>query len=155
MVFLTQFWKTVNQIAPALAAIYQRSLDTGELPSDWLGANIVRAFKKGDCHAPENYRPISLTSVPCKVLEHICRNMLSHLENNNILTNLNHGFRKGYSCETQLLTTILMTFVYIIRYKQTSRHSHTRFLKSIRHCTTWQTTTQTEPLWYYETSTSG
>ena len=71
-----------------------------------MGANITCTYKKGDHHAPKNYRPISLTSVPCKLLEHIiCRHTLSHLENNNILTNLNHGFRKGYSCETQLLTT--------------------------------------------------
>ena len=55
---------------------------------------------------PGNYRPISLTSVPCKILEHIiCRHVMSHLEKNKILTNLNHGFRSGYSTETQLLTT--------------------------------------------------
>ena len=96
-----------NNIAPALSLIYQRSLDTGTLPSDWLTANISAAFKKGDWHLAENYRPISLTSVPCKILEHvICRHLLNHLENNKILTTLNHGFRSGYSCETQLLTTV-------------------------------------------------
>ena len=96
-----------NNIAPALSLIYQRSLDTGTLPSDWLTANISAAFKKGDRHLAENYRPISLTSVPCKILEHvICRHLLNHLENNKILTTLNHGFRSGYSCETQLLTTV-------------------------------------------------
>ena len=96
-----------NNIAPALSLINQRSLDTGTLPSDWLTANISAAFKKGDRYLAENYRPISLTSVPCKILEHvICRHLLNHLENNKILTNLNHGFRSGYSCETQLLTTV-------------------------------------------------
>ena len=50
---------------------------------------------------------ISLTSVPCKLIEHIiCRNMMNHLEKHNILTSLNHGFRSGYSCETQLAVTI-------------------------------------------------
>ena len=45
--------------------------------------------------------------MPCKILEHvICRHLLNHLENNKILTTLNHGFRSGYSCETQLLTTV-------------------------------------------------
>jgi hypothetical protein len=64
-------------------------------------------FKKGDKHLPENYRPVSLTSVTSKILEHnICRHLFKHLEKNKILTNLNHGFRSGYSCETQLLTTI-------------------------------------------------
>ena len=96
-----------NNIAPALSLIHQRSLDTGSLPSHWLTANISAAFKKGDRHLAENYRPISLTSVPSKILEHvICRHLLNHLENNKILTNLNHGFRSDYSCETQLLTTV-------------------------------------------------
>lgn len=101
-----------DSIAPALTMIYQRSLDTGTLPQDWLEANISSVYKKGDRHLAENYRPISLTSVPCKILEHIiCRHLLSHLESNKILTNLNHGFRSGFSCETQLLTTVndLMT----------------------------------------------
>ena len=47
------------------------------------------------------------SSVSCKLLEHvICKHLLNHLEKNNILTNLNHGFRSGYSCETQLLVTL-------------------------------------------------
>ena len=96
-----------DQFAPALWAIYQRSQDSGSLPPDWLQGNISCAFKKGNRHAPENYCPISLTSVPCKILDHIiCCHILSHLETHNILTNLNHGFRTGFSCETQLLTTI-------------------------------------------------
>jgi hypothetical protein len=75
-------------------------LDTGELPKDWRDANISSIFKKGD------NRPVSLTSVTCKILEHIiCRHLLKHLEKNKIPTNLNHGFRSGYSCETQLITT--------------------------------------------------
>ena len=96
-----------TQLAPILQKIFQVSIDTGELPKDWTYGNISSIFKKGDKHLPENYRPISLTSVPCKLLEHIiCRHLLKHLESNKILTNLNHGFRSGYSCESQLLTTI-------------------------------------------------
>ena len=56
---------------------------------------------------PENYRPVSLTSVLSKLLEHIvCRHMMKHFERHNILTSLNHGFRSGYSCETQLAVTV-------------------------------------------------
>ena len=78
-----------------------------DLPEDWVNANISPVFKKGDVHLAENYRPVSLTSVSCKLLEHIiCKHMLNHLEKNKILTNLNHGFRSGYSCETQLLVTL-------------------------------------------------
>ena len=94
-------------LAPILKTILQCSLDTGELHKDWRDANISSIFKKGDKHLPENYRPESLTSVTCKILEHIiCIHLLKHLKKKKILTNLNHGFRSGYSCETQLITTI-------------------------------------------------
>ena len=87
-----------KQLAPPLAIIFQNSIDTGVLPKDWLNANISSIYKEGDKHSAENYRPVSLTSVPCKLLEHsICRNMMNHLEKHNILTSLNHGFRSGYS----------------------------------------------------------
>ena len=96
-----------SQLAPSLTTIFQHSIDSGKLPSDWLSADISPVFKKGDVHLPENYRPVSLTSVSCKILEHIvCKHILDHLERNKILTQLNHGFRSGYSCETQLLTTV-------------------------------------------------
>ena len=96
-----------HQIAPGLTVMYQKSVDTGSLPTDWLNANISCLFKKGDKHSTENYRPVSLTSVPCKILEHImCKHLLKHLEKNKILTSLNHGFRSGYSCESQLTVTL-------------------------------------------------
>ena len=96
-----------SQIAPALTAIFQRSVDSGKLPSDWLNANISPVHKKGDVHLPENYRPVSLTCVSCKILEHIiCKHILDNLEQSKILTSLNRGYRSGYSCETQLVTTV-------------------------------------------------
>jgi hypothetical protein len=96
-----------KQLAPGLTSIYQKSIDTGTLPRDWLNANVSRILKKGDKYAPENNRPVLLTSVPCKLLEHvICKHMLKHLERHKVLTSLNHGFRSGYSCETQLLVTL-------------------------------------------------
>ena len=96
-----------DHLAPALTIMFQRSIDHGKLPNDWLSANISCIFKKGDKHAAENYEPVSLTSVPCKLLEHIiCEHMMKHLEKHNVLTSLNHGFRSGYSCETQLVVTI-------------------------------------------------
>jgi hypothetical protein len=94
-------------LAAPLTCIFNRSLETGTLPSDWLTANVSCIYKKGDRNRAENYRPVSLTSVACKLLEHcICRHLWTHLERNDILTNRNHGFRSGYSCETQLLTTM-------------------------------------------------
>ena len=99
--------RCAHQIAPAMRSIFQLSVGTGKLPKDWLYANVSPVFKKGDVHLPENYRPVSLTCVSCKLLEHIiCKHILDHLEKNKILTSLNHGFRSGYSCEAQLVPTI-------------------------------------------------
>ena len=54
-----------------------------------------------------NYHPISLTSVCCKTLEHIiCKHMLNHPEYNKILSPLQHGFRNGHSCKSQLILTV-------------------------------------------------
>ena len=55
----------------------------------------------------DNYRPISLTSVPCKIVEHIIfHEMMSHSDSNQVLVNYQHGFRKKLSCETQLICTV-------------------------------------------------
>ena len=90
-----------------LTLIFQASLKQGQPPSDWKHANITPIFKKGVQSAPVNYRPISLTCKCCKALEHIiCFSIHAHLEENKILSNVQHGFRKRRSCETQLITTI-------------------------------------------------
>ena len=68
----TQLLKeTAQQMAPILTLIFQASLDQGILPSDWKAANVTPVYKKGKRTDPSNYRPISLTSVCCKTLEHI------------------------------------------------------------------------------------
>ena len=82
-----------EEVAPLLTNIFQLSLNTSVLPSDWKIANVTPIFKKGDKHTASNYRPVSLTSVCCKLLEHIvCRHILQHLEKYNILSDLQHGF---------------------------------------------------------------
>ena len=82
-----------------------QSLNTGELPSDWLKANICPVFKKGNRSSPSNYRPISLTSSCCKVLEHIIfHSIMDHIQLNNILIDNQHGFQPGFSCQTQLIS---------------------------------------------------
>jgi hypothetical protein len=94
-------------LAPGMTKILQKLIDCGELSDDWLSANVAPVCKKGDVHKAENYRPVSLTSITCKLLEHmICKHIFTNLETYNILTSLNHGFRSGYSCETQLIVTL-------------------------------------------------
>ena len=96
-----------SSLAPGVTIIFQESLDSGVLPKDWTDANVSPIYKKGDRQTPENYRPVSLTSVLSKTLEHIvCHSMHKHFEQHEVLTNLNHGFRKGYSCDTQLTITV-------------------------------------------------
>ena len=96
-----------DQMAPILTKLYQFSLNTGEVPADWKNAFIVLVFKKGEKHIPSNYRPVSLTSAVCKLLEHIVHILvMRHFDCNRILTDHQHGFRAKRSSETQLLTTI-------------------------------------------------
>ena len=96
-----------EELAPILQVIFQQSLDTGMVPADWKRANVAAIYKKGDKNLASNYRPVSLTSVSCKVLEHIVfRAIMDHVDLYKILKNFQHGFRAQHSCETQLITTI-------------------------------------------------
>ena len=96
-----------SEIATIIQLIFERSLATGEVPSDWTKANVSPIFKKGDKSDPANYRPISLTCVLCKVMEHIiASNLTKHLNKHNILYDLQHGFRQKRSCETQLIQLV-------------------------------------------------
>ncbi|MES9994057.1 MAG: reverse transcriptase family protein, partial [Candidatus Thiodiazotropha sp.] len=96
-----------NEITPVIKAIFEQSLETGQLPKDWTTARVSPLFKKGDKSDPANYRPISLTCVLCKVMEHIvASNLTRHLSRNNILYGLQHGFREKRSCETQLIELV-------------------------------------------------
>jgi hypothetical protein len=109
-----------DEIAPILTTIFQSSIDTGLLPTDWKDANVTPIFKKGEQYEPANYRPVSLTSVCCKVLEHILTStMMNHLESHGVLTNRQHGFRKKRSCETQLLEFADELMDYVAGGKQT------------------------------------
>ena len=58
----------VEQISRPLAKVFNMSLEEGIVPSEWKKANITPLFKKGSRIKPENYRPVSLTSVVCKLL---------------------------------------------------------------------------------------
>ena len=96
------------EIAPVIQLIFEKSLATGTLPSDWTKANVSPIFKKGEKSDPSNYRLyISLTCILCKVMEHIiASNITAHFNKHNILDDLQHGFRQKRSCETQLLQLV-------------------------------------------------
>ena len=99
--------KIANQLASSLTLVFKASLNQSKLPSDWKIAHIVPAHKKGDRSLPNNYRPISLTSLCCKALEHIISTSIySHLSQANVLCDAQHGFRERRSCESQLAITM-------------------------------------------------
>ncbi len=94
------------ELAPILTLLFNRSLQTSDMPKIWKHALVQPLFKKGDRSRAVNYRPISLTCICCKLLEHIVRSAVTkHLDAQNLLVNAQHGFRKQRSCETQLLMT--------------------------------------------------
>ena len=99
------FLKEVSEeLAPLYTQLFQRSLDEGTVPKQWRTADVSPIFKKGEKYDPANYRPVSLTAVTSKCLEHIiAKSIMSHLEDNGLLTNSQHGFRANRSCETQIM----------------------------------------------------
>ena len=90
----------VEQISTPLAKLFNLSLEEGIVPSEWKEANITPLFKKGSRNKPENYRPVSLTSVICKLLETLIRD---HMVEHNLINTSQHGFIKARSCLTNLL----------------------------------------------------
>ena len=93
-----------DSIAKPIAHIINKTLAKGEIPSEWKEANVTPVFKKGKKSECGNYRPVSLTSVVCKLAESIIRDsILQHLKQNKLLVSCQHGFCQGRSCSTQLL----------------------------------------------------
>uniref|UniRef100_A0A803T7N4 Reverse transcriptase domain-containing protein n=1 Tax=Anolis carolinensis TaxID=28377 RepID=A0A803T7N4_ANOCA len=92
-------------ISEPLAIIFESSWRTGEVPADWRRANVVPIFKKGKKNDPNNYRPISLTLIPGKILEKIIKEVVcKNLETDAVIANSQHGFTKNKSCQTNLIS---------------------------------------------------
>ncbi|KAK4811266.1 LOW QUALITY PROTEIN: hypothetical protein QYF61_022163 [Mycteria americana] len=88
-----------------LSILYQQSWLTGEVPVDWRLANVMPTYKKGRKEDPGNYRPVSLTSVPGKVMEQIILSAITrHVQDNQVIRPSQHGFMKGRSCLTNLIS---------------------------------------------------
>ena len=96
-----------NELAPCLSTLFRASLHQSTIPGDWRTALVTPLHKKGSCSDPSNYHPISLTSICCKVFEHVIySNVMLHLEKLNILSVNQFGFRARCSAKQQLLRTI-------------------------------------------------
>ena len=86
----------------------------GKIPKRWKTAEVRPFFKKGKKSSPNNYRPVSLTCIVCKIFESFVRNSIyKHLIDNDMLALEQFGFCKGRSCSTQLLVTLNDWFLNI------------------------------------------
>ncbi|KAJ7420328.1 RNA-directed DNA polymerase from mobile element jockey-like protein [Pitangus sulphuratus] len=86
-------------ITKLISMIFEWSWEFREVPADWKLVNIVPIFKTGKKQNPRNYRPVSLTSVPGKVMEKIILGSIGkHLKDNTVIGHSQHGYMRGKSC---------------------------------------------------------
>ena len=128
-----------------LSILFQKSLNEGIASPQWLKACITAIHKKGSKMNPENYRPISITSIVCKIMESIVRDKLvSHMESNDLFSNNQHGFVPHRNCTTNLLICIELwtemienglpvDIIYTDFAKAFDRVPHRRLLQKLMH----------------------
>ena len=135
----------VDSLSHPLSMIFNLSLETGQVPEDWRKANVTPIFKnKGSKSKAENYRPISLTSIPCKLMESIIKDtVVEHLTIHKLIKDTQHGFMSKRSCTTNLLqflevaTKILdngdpIDIIYLDFAKAFDKVPHQRLLNKMR-----------------------
>ncbi|RMC03653.1 hypothetical protein DUI87_19830 [Hirundo rustica rustica] len=92
-----------DELVKPLSIIHHQSWLTGEVPDDWKLANVTPIHKKGAKEDPGNYRPVSLTSVPGKIMEQFILSVITqNLQDGQGLRPSQHRFRRGRSCLTNL-----------------------------------------------------
>jgi len=133
-----------SQLAEPLTVLFNLSLSTGNIPQDWRDADVVPLFKKGSRSKCENYRPVSLTSIVCKLFESIIKDEItSHLDKFELIRPSQHGFTSGRSCLSNLLDffeTVTkeldeskdMDVIYLDFSKAFDKVPHKRLVKKLR-----------------------
>ena len=137
------FKKLKYILSYTLSLIFTQLLSVGYVPGDWTKAIIVPVYKKGVSGDVANYRPISLTCVACKLMEHvIVKCIYFHLAENNLLSQAQHGFVSSHSTCTNLLECLIdwtltvqnkktVTVVYIDFSRAFDSVSHTKLLAKL------------------------
>jgi len=96
-----------HQLVTPIAIIIFRILQSGRLPDEWKTATVKPIFKKGKSSDVNNYRPISLTCVCCKMFESVLKNhLLQYLMSNSIISKTQHGFLNNHSTTTNLIESL-------------------------------------------------
>ena len=98
--------RLINQLLTPLTILFRKSLLEGKFPDKWKTAHVIPIYKgAGTKDSPENYRPISLTSVVGKILEKFLYPQLEkYFDINGFIKNNQFGFKKGRSVCLQLLS---------------------------------------------------
>ena len=104
---IKNFAKNCPSFVDCIFNIFTNSLKSGQVPTAWRKGVIRPIYKGGNRSDANNYRPICLTSIIAKAMEHIlCSNMWRHINNYDIIKTHQHGFRKSLNTTTQLLHVI-------------------------------------------------
>ena len=132
-----------EELLEPLSILFTSSLQEGVVPDDWKIANVTAIFKKGNRSEPGNYRPVSLTSVLCKVMETLLREeIMQHMKENKLFSNKQFGFISGRSTLLQLIKVLdswteavddglAIDVVYLDFMKAFDRVPHKRLLEKV------------------------
>ena len=103
-----------DNLCKPLSVLYNKSINSNTIPEDWKFSNVVPIHKKGSKGDPSNYRPISLTSIPCKIIESIIKDkVVEHIERFALMKSSQFGFTKGKS-------TVLNIIEFLDKFVQDS-----------------------------------
>lgn len=109
---LLKFLAENSDFVNALTVLLNKCVEQECMPDIWKNAVVIPLHKKGSVHMPENYRPVSLTCILCKLYETLLRqHILSYVTD--IITDKQHGFSMGKSCLSNLLETLDVANEYI------------------------------------------
>jgi hypothetical protein len=94
-----------DAMIPYLTRLLDITINNGTIPRDWKTAIVFPIYKGGDRSVVKNYRPVSLTSVVCKQMQHVIAGYIRQVwENSDWLYEGQHGVRPGYSCKSQIIS---------------------------------------------------
>ena len=109
-------FELVDDLSKPIAFLLQKTMEQGEIPGEWKKANISPIYKKGARNKAENYRPISLTSIICKIMEKLIKEaVMRYLNDYDLLSPKQFGFISGRSTVLQLLNYLDVAMDKIVK----------------------------------------